>query len=240
MRRRLTWRRSRFAVLALLSAASVYFLYSEPHIRAYLCPACSGFRDVAPRIYADHQASDAQIELALQSFDAAQNMLQKIYPARAADPVWFLCLSGECGVTTGPRPRAMAYANRFVFVYPDGANSTILAHELAHAELHTRLGTLRRLTQPVPTWFDEGLAVLVSRDPRFLEIDQGEVTGCKAGDWPAPPADQRRFRRRAATETQALYTASACLTIAWLDDHGGIRAMPALLDQIRSGDMTVQ
>lgn len=237
---RLTLRRSLVAGIGLLCIVSGNLLYSEPHIRAYLCPACSGFREVAPRIYADTQASEAQVDAALQSFDAAQEMLQQVFPEPGADPIWFLCLSGDCGVKTGPRPRAMAYANSFVFVYPEGANPTILAHELAHTELHARLGTLRRLTQPVPTWFDEGLAVLVSHDPRYLEVDQGVVIGCKAGDWPAPPADQRSFRRRAATETQALYTASACMTIAWLDDHGGISAMPALLDQIRSGDIAVR
>jgi hypothetical protein len=234
-------RRSLLAAVALFCVALAYFVYSEPHVRAYLCPACSGFHEVAPRIYADNQASDAQVDAALQSFGAAQDMLQKVYPDRAADPVWLLCLSGDCGVTTGPTPQAMAYANSFVFVYPEGANPTILAHELAHTELHARLGSLRRLvSQPVPTWFDEGLAVLVSHDPRFLEVDQGVVTGCKAGDWPVPPADQRSFRKRAASETQALYTASACMTIDWLDDHGGVSAMPVLLDQIRSGDLAVQ
>lgn len=238
---RLSWRLSSLAVLALLSAASVCFIYSEPHVRAYLCPACSGFREVAPRIYADSQASDAQIDAGLQNFDAAQDMLQKVDPDRAADPVWLLCLSGDCGVTTGPRPQAMAYMNLFVFVYPDGANATILTHELAHAELHARLGTARRLvSQPVPTWFDEGLAVLVSQDLHYLLVENDTVLGCKTGDWPSPPADQRSFRRRAATETQALYTASACMTIAWLDHHGGISAIPALLDQIRSGNIAVQ
>jgi hypothetical protein len=92
----------------------------------------------------------------------------------------------------------------------------------------------------VPTWFDEGLAVLVSHDPRYLEITDGEVTGCKAGDWPQPPSNQREFRRRAATETEALYTASACLTLDWLEEHGGIRAVPAMLGHIRSGDLFVQ
>ncbi|MCC1482229.1 hypothetical protein [Roseibaca sp. Y0-43] len=135
----------------------------------------------------------------------------------------------------------MAYLNLFVFVYPDGATATILAHEMAHGELHARLGTARRLvSQPVPTWFDEGLAVLVSQDSRYLEFASGAVTGCKAGDWPEPPSDQSSFRRQAATEAEALYTASACKTIAWLDDHGGINATPALMDRIRSGDIAVR
>lgn len=228
-------------MLALVAAASAYILYSEPHVRAYLCPPCSGFQEIAPRIYADSSASEAQIDAALQNFIAAQDLVTQVYPDRAADPRWLICLSGACGVTDGPRPLAVTYMNLFVFVYPDGANATILAHELAHAELHARLGTARRLlSQPVPTWFDEGVAILVSKDPRYLEIADGVVTGCKAGDWPVPPSDQRTFRRRAATEAEALYTASACRVIDWLADKGGISVLPEMLTRIRTGVATVE
>lgn len=228
-------------MLALVAAVSAYILYSEPHIRAYLCPPCSGFHEIAPRIYADSSASEAQIDAALQNFIAAQDLVTQVYPDRAADPLWLICLSGACGVTEGPRPLAMAYMNLFVFVYPQGANPTILAHELAHAELHARLGTAHRLvSQPVPTWFDEGLAVIVSQDTRYLEVADGTPLRCKAGKWPDPPSDQRTFRRRAATETEALYTASACRVIDWLGDKGGRSAVPDLVAQIRSGGASVE
>ncbi|NBB99036.1 MAG: hypothetical protein GVY34_12880 [Alphaproteobacteria bacterium] len=237
----MNWRRGLFAVLALIAVACTYILSSEPHLRAYLCPACLGFREIAPRVHADSQASDAQIDAALDSMNAAQGRLAQAYPDRVATPVWLLCLSGNCGVAGGPRPLAMAYMNLFVFVYPDGANATILTHELAHAELHARLGTARRLlSQPVPTWFDEGVAVLVSKDPRYLEIANGVVTGCKAGDWPEPPSDQRTFRRRAATQAEALYTASACRVIDWLADKGGVSALPDMVTRIRAGVATVE
>lgn len=42
---------------------------------------------------------------------------------------------------------------------------TILSHELTHAELHYRVG-VSRSAHSIPHWFDEGLAVLVSQDPR--------------------------------------------------------------------------
>lgn len=222
--------------LAAIVAALGWVIYTEPHIRAYLCPSCAGFREIAPRIYVDAQANDADIDLALQSLEQGKAMVMEFYPARTSSPIWLLCLSGQCGVQAQPRPKAMAYMNMFVFVYPDGVTPTILAHELAHTELHHRAGSYRRLTsQAVPTWFDEGLAVYISRDTRYLNVQDGVVTGCKAGDWPVPPADQRVFRRRAATETEELYTASACKTIAWLDRHGGPEAVIDTLARIRAG-----
>ncbi|WP_139257597.1 hypothetical protein [Natronohydrobacter thiooxidans] len=224
-------------VFVFLSIALAWFLYSEPHVRTYLCPACSGFRQVAPRIYVDQQATDAQIGAALQDLATAEGLVLDFYPERRSDAVWLLCLSGECGVRTSPMPLAMAYMNLFVFVYPEGATTTILAHELAHTELHQRVGSNRRFfSQAVPTWFDEGLAVYISHDTRYLDVENGVVTGCKAGNWPQPPSDQRAFRRFGATEAEAIYTASACLVIDWIDRHGGAKAVISLLDEIRAGD----
>ena len=128
----------------LLVLAVTWLLYSEPHVRTYLCPACTGFREIAPRIYVDQKATDAEIDAALLSLAAGQRMVLDFYPDQASNPVWLLCLSGQCGVRNLPRPLAMAYVNWFVFAYPDGANATIFAHELAHAELHHRVGSSRR------------------------------------------------------------------------------------------------
>ena len=205
----------------VLSIALAWFLYSEPHVRTYLCPACSGFRQVAPRIYVDRQATDAQIDAALQDLATAEGMVLDFYPERRSDSVWLLCLSGECGVRNPPLPLAMSYMNLFVFVYPDGSTPTILAHELAHIELSHRVGSNRRFfSQAVPAWFDEGLAAFISQDSRYLDVADGVIAGCKTGDWPQPPSDQRTFRRIGATQAEGIYTASACRVIDWLKKNG--------------------
>lgn len=230
-------RRLTAVVFVLLSIALGWFLYSEPHVRAYLCPACSGFRQVAPHIYVDQQATDAQIDAVLPDLAAAETVVLDFYPERRSDPVWLMCLSGECGVRTPPLPLAMAYMNLFIFVYPDGATRTILAHELAHAELHQRVGSHRQFfSQAVPAWFDEGLAVYISQDTRYLDVEDGVVTGSKAGNWLQPPSDQRTFRRLGATEAEAIYTASACQVIDWINHHGEAEAVVSLLSEIRAGD----
>ena len=51
---------------------------------------------------------------------------------------------------------------------PRGLNEVIISHELTHIELHSRVGVLRSW-RSIPSWFDEGLAVLVSQDPRYTE-----------------------------------------------------------------------
>ena len=49
---------------------------------------------------------------------------------------------------------------------PKGRSIDIIAHELMHAELHHRVGSLEYFLK-VPTWFDEGVAMQVDFRPRY-------------------------------------------------------------------------
>ena len=235
------WRRIALAAMVAFGAAVGWLLYSEPHLRVYLCPACSGFRHVAPQVYVDADATDAQVRRGLEDLATAKRQVLDFYPALVSDPVWLLCLSDSCRAGSVPRPLAMAYTNVFVFVYPEGANPTILAHELAHTELRQRLGSvLLRMSAAVPAWFDDGLAVVISRDTQYLTLDDGQVTGCRTAGLPEPPSDRRSFRRLGATRAQDRYTASACKVISWLEDKGGPQAVLAMLDSLRAGQPFVE
>lgn len=50
----------------------------------------------------------------------------------------------------------------YVVIGPDGFNEDVIAHELLHSELRTRL----KNKDKVPEWFDEGLATVV--DHRYI------------------------------------------------------------------------
>jgi hypothetical protein len=222
-------------VLAILGLAVGWLLWTEPHVRAYLCPACTGFHEVAPRLFVDDQASKAQVSAAIESLAAAKERVADFYPNLLSDPIWLFCMSGDCGGRGLPKPKALAYADLFVFVYPDGADATIIAHEMAHTELHQRVGSSTRLSQAVPAWFDEGLAVVISRDARYLNVEDGIMTGCKAGNWPQPPSSSAEWRRLGAIDTVSIYTAAACKVIDWLEAQGGAGAVDALLKEVRAG-----
>lgn len=53
-----------------------------------------------------------------------------------------------------------------VMVGPKGQNIDVVAHELLHAEIHYRVGYIKRFLQ-LPTWFDEGVAMQVDYRPRY-------------------------------------------------------------------------
>ena len=60
-----------------------------------------------------------------------------------------------------------------VRIAPRGLSPTVLTHELAHTETHARLGFIGQLSRRMPTWFDEGLSVVISNDPRYLGPGSG-------------------------------------------------------------------
>ncbi|MFG1943168.1 hypothetical protein [Nonomuraea sp. NPDC048826] len=66
---------------------------------------------------------------------------------------------------------------------PRGADPVIASHELSHVELHTRLAGAE-----VPQWFDEGLAVVVCGDPRYLAPASVRVSPSPPSSRPGDPA----------------------------------------------------
>jgi len=54
------------------------------------------------------------------------------------------------------------YWGNYIVIGPDGFNEDVVAHELMHSELRTRL----KNKDKVPVWFDEGLATIV--DHRYM------------------------------------------------------------------------
>lgn len=57
------------------------------------------------------------------------------------------------------------YLGQYIVLGPDGFNEDVIAHELMHSELRTRL----KDKDKVPIWFDEGLATVV--DHRYIRND---------------------------------------------------------------------
>ncbi len=104
-----------------------------------------------------------------------------------------------------------------------GGLPDILLHEFSHVELHARVGLWGMLTGAIPAWFDEGLAVLVSQDQRYLDAEN-EALGCDEVRADSLPVSSRDWRRQAGRHAQRLYHDAACAVQARLADKGGLAA----------------
>lgn len=69
---------------------------------------------------------------------------------------------------------------------PEGRNVDVFAHELVHAEVHSRIGWLTQLIS-IPVWFNEGIALIVDYRapylPTNIDIRESEVELVKSKNY---------------------------------------------------------
>ncbi|MEH1128909.1 hypothetical protein [Micromonospora sp. CPCC 206061] len=102
---------------------------------------------------------------------------------------------------------------------------------MAHVELHQRLDAGH-----VPQWFDEGLAVLVAGDERYLLPDTGgDRCRVASGSAEALPETLAEWLRTAKADEQ-VYAKAACRVSRYVDAGGGPRTVLALIDALNRGE----
>jgi hypothetical protein len=228
------------AALVLLGVASVPFVV--PALAAYTCPSCYGLERVTPTLYVE-AAMPAPDRAALQdTIAAAEAGVAAFYGTFGERPTLLACMTEDCDRRLGGRgARATAYTTffgTFIRAAPRGLNETILSHEFSHAELHGRIGAWKLLMEAVPAWFDEGVAVIVSGDGRYLKQGVAGARGCTAE--PDGQMPESHFKWGAASgKTPGLYAKAACAVLIWMDANGGRPGLLAALREAAEGKRTL-
>ena len=135
-----------------------------------LAPDWFGFVEISKDIYVDKSMPSSQRMDFLKTAQAAQARVSQFFGGLDGHPKILACSTETCFVANdfGATPKGQAYGSSALILSPRGLNIVIISHELTHIELHTRVGALRAW-RAIPSWFDEGLAVYVSQDPRYTE-----------------------------------------------------------------------
>lgn len=126
----------------------------------------------------------------------------------------------------------------YVIITSDGMDLDIVAHEISHAELHSRLyeGKLFLLKPKVPVWFDEGVAI--QNDYRsaysldaWLSITNNGVTIPPLSDIESPAS----FFNEDANIREDNYILSKYEIAGWLQQNGKDKLFE-LIEAVREGD----
>ncbi len=150
------------AVLLLLPACA-----EIRSVRLY-DPAASGLEPAGPDVYVDPAMTALQREAFAADLAAGRRRAAEFYGGLAAAPKVVACASMACYRRFGGIARKGVFRNGTILLSPEGLSPVAVAHEWSHAELAARVGWLRTWWR-VPQWFDEGIAVVASRDPRYTE-----------------------------------------------------------------------
>jgi hypothetical protein len=119
-----------------------------------------------------------------------------------------------------------------IVIGPKGQNVDVVAHELAHAELLTRVGYVR-IEWCLPTWFDEGLATHFDERPFYTEraFTQRRQAGMRVPPLPQL-ASRAAFFAGTREQVRQHYALSRLTIDGWLA-HKGAEAARHFVDTLR-------
>lgn len=145
-------------------------------------PTWFGFSKINEGVYVDDQMSTHQRQEFLKTLGVAKERVSAFFGSIEGSAQVFACSTEKCFISHGGgTQKGKAYGASMILLSPRGLDVVIASHELTHIELHSRVGAFRSW-RAIPSWFNEGLAVLVSEDPRYTEDAWLKITehGCNA------------------------------------------------------------
>ncbi|CAA6821542.1 MAG: Unknown protein [uncultured Thiotrichaceae bacterium] len=132
----------------------------------------SGMIELSPNIYVDPAMSSARRQQLLDDIKRAEGRIANFFGGEMqSTPTIHACVTKQCLQAFSDAHlefEAKALGASTILLAEAGCNETIITHEMTHIELHQRLGKDINLNK-IPMWFDEGLAVLACKDPRYTK-----------------------------------------------------------------------
>ncbi|WP_154657230.1 hypothetical protein [Hugenholtzia roseola] len=146
-----------------------FFFFRSPNFARSVFLKSYYLKEVRPNLYVDRNLDTAKIALLEQNYQQAQARVQTFFGSLESKPYLLagddpevMRLFGNENIETGMTH--LSPVGTYIVLAKEGLNVDVISHELCHAELMARTGWFLREFQ-IPTWFDEGLAMLL--DERF-------------------------------------------------------------------------
>lgn len=221
-------------ITAFFGSIVLYTAVHIPGVTPMLCPWCLGFQRLEPGLYIEGVASQADRQQTEARLRKSKLAVGRYFGPLQSDPTIFICITDGCydqSERRGGRTVGISFLDWVIVLSPRAAKTDVaMTHELSHTELHTRLGPQMF---KVPRWFDEGLAVYVSNDSRYL-APPGSGTRCIVETPKRLPLNGATWTS-ATEDTDTPYAESACLVSIWLEHRDGEGTVLRFVSDIKAG-----
>ena len=230
----MTPRKWALVLIGIFIAGIVAIIAGYRPIAAAVCPTCYGLSPAGLNVFIEKAGDPAGTDIALAIITGARARVRNFYGSLKGNPRILVCQTETCyqriggGGSTG-----MALLNFALLLSPRGDRIVIASHEISHIELHARLGLAGTLRRKVPQWFDEGLAAVISDDPRYL-APEGAPNRCIVQSGEDLPTARSAWVVEA--RDRQLYAKAACRVVRWMTAHGGPAAVSAMIERISDGE----
>jgi len=223
-------------ILLLLLAAVYIFQFTGLGYRMSV-PYRSSFEKVADNIYVNKNYS-GNIKEAIQLTEEALERDRAFFGELQCTDTTIIIFCDDDKLLSkldGDHDTKTSYTKKnYISVSDEYLNIDIIAHELTHAELRTRLNV--KALKSIPTWFDEGLATQNDYREQYglkawiEQTDNGKNTVPledmdTGSEFYADPLEDRRFRYLNAKHEVSV----------WMDTHQQ-KGLLELLDKLNKGE----
>ena len=160
-----------FSFFALFFGAIFSYFFLFPQVWNCQWVARSDFKQVGAGLFVSPEISAQQQKAAFKNIAIAQKRIAQFWGKREGKAALILCNNGAeyqhyCNSNEGAGCSiGTPWGHSFVVLNREGLNADVIAHEMCHDELFTRLGWWKTKRQ-IPQWFNEGLALV--NDYRFV------------------------------------------------------------------------
>ena len=160
-------------ILFLLIVPLAYYAVFPQILRCQFIGYSDDFSPVTTNVFVSNDTPARQRILLMAELRQASGRIRQLWESQPQGKAKVIfcqtpeqyeqyCRNGEgAGCSLGT-----PWGSSWIIINPYGRNPNVLAHEMCHDELFTRLGWLTTQRQ-IPQWFNEGLALMV--DQRFTE-----------------------------------------------------------------------
>ena len=209
------------AILLILAAVVATLFQFTQFGYLTTVPYRSAFMEIASHVYINRNYAGDQQELFRTFFGDVRFQDETIFIICDDDK-----LTRKLGEDHGTVIFSFPSETHYICISDGYLELDILAHEITHAELHTRLSA--KAQKRIPTWFDEGIALQNDYREKYSEAQWITQTDNGNMDTPsefyAGEAEDRRFR----------YLNAKHELDVWMISHGQ-QGLLELLDRLNGG-----
>lgn len=225
-------------IIVLMVATVVFFQFTSLGYR--ISTPYRNFSKVQANTYIENNYSGDKEEI-IKIINEAKSRVSDFWGNVESNPMIIITdnqstiakLGGDHDTST----LALFHVYSFIVVSDKYLNTDVVAHELTHAELHSRIYKGKFLPRSlVPTWFDEGVALQNDYRDRYSDDAWAEIVNGEseipsldemdtAGEFYAGDKDNRMFH----------YVISRHEVKRWLEKNG-VDKLIELLDDVNDGE----
>jgi len=228
-------RRMALALSILLMAGGLAAAVAISGPQHMACPGCHDLKQLSAGVYVERTFRPDQQMQILRDLRLARQRTARFFGTLKSNPRIVVCRSARCAAIFGSKgAKGVAYGWMGVLLRPSRLFATIATHELVHIELHWRMGLYGWVRGTVPVWFDEGLATVVSDDPR-MRRDLSKQAVSEVMDVTSYLGEWHAHSKRVGWRTAYGAAATRVRQLQRQIGHDGLRRFVRTL--IRQGDL---